>query len=84
MARCLNCHRAASDALWPLYTASCLGCTARDLAQGIDFWWSERAHYLTPEYKRLLQNTWGGNPEEYATGHARVKHAAERLARMAP
>lgn len=73
---CPNCTEAAKRPEWPGYTDKCLGCTARGIANGPDFWKANRDGTMNPAYLAALRSTWG---PDWRPGHEAVKAAAEKL-----
>lgn len=71
---CPNCEMAKAQPNWPCFTAGCIPCVARDLAQGPEFFYSRQWQHLTPAYKALLKANW---PEDFRAGHELVKEAAD-------
>ena len=76
---CVNCERAAIQPLWPCFTASCVACTAREIAQGPHYFWSTQAHDFMPAYRRQLMSVFGQQEHEWKQGHRMVRCAAQQL-----
>lgn len=58
------------------YRNGCEGCTVRAVAGGPDFFVATREGLLTPAYRRLLQDVFGGG---WYAAHELVKTESARL-----
>lgn len=75
---CDACARAETRPLQHgIYMADCHGCSARMLAHGQDFWRSASTEQLLPAYRKLLEDTFGAQWQQW---HGEVKRWAERIA----
>lgn len=70
---------AATRMYWPIFTATCYGCAARELAQGPGYFHSIRAGRFRDDYTAQLRATYGRNKADIEAGHAAVKAAARAL-----
>lgn len=77
---CPNCERAATDAAWPLYQATCHGCTIRALANGPVFFEclpSEgKKGAITTAYRTAMVAIFG---DAWKAAHEEVKDEYARL-----
>lgn len=75
---CHQCISAERDPQIGVFNSYCKECTARHLAQGLEFWNSQRAGRLTLEYRVALERSFG---TEWELWHGRVKSWAKKLKR---
>lgn len=76
---CTNCQTATEKAHWGLFQADCMGCRARMLAAGPEFWQSSKDGTLSNAYMVALKSIWGAN---WRAGHDQVKQAAAQEAAL--
>ena len=74
---CAACAIASTDPRTGHFEASCMGCDARALAGGPDYWESAKAGKITPGYRRALAAAFG---DGWQAGHHTVKRWAEQMA----
>lgn len=73
---CQNCAMAAVRMHWPVYSARCIDCCAREIAQGPAFWRTRLLREITPEYRAQLAVNW---PQDTRAGHRAVQDAWRAL-----
>jgi hypothetical protein len=73
---CDACEHAEHRPAHSMFRASCKQCQARQLAHGQDYWQSERAKELTPQYRQALKSTFG---DQWPQWHEAVKVWAKRI-----
>jgi hypothetical protein len=76
MTQCDCCAVAQVNPRTGLFRKDCQECRARALAQGMEFFLSQRAGRMTPEYRAALDE---GFKDDAAGGHDRVKAWARRI-----
>jgi hypothetical protein len=77
---CPDCTRAATNAVWAGYHASCHGCKVRALANGPQFWRSLQDRQRTPSYQGELVAVFGEEGAE--AGHQAVFAEYKRLKKL--
>jgi hypothetical protein len=76
---CAACEVAARRIWYPRFCAGCPQCQARELAQSPGFHASMQQGRMCRSYVDNLKAIYGGDPAQYAAGHALVKAAAINL-----
>lgn len=73
---CAYCAQAKHRADYPMFNAKCRGCTVRGFAISLQFFKSERAGRLAPEYRHALNAAFG---DDWQAAHDEIKTEAARV-----
>lgn len=73
---CEDCATAETNPRSARFSAHCLECSARHLANRHEFFESSKAGAMTPRYRSVLQAVFGG---EWKDGHTKVRAWADRM-----
>lgn len=76
MEPCADCSRAETNPRTARFTATCLECSARALAQSPLYFESSRGEAMTPEYRAALEAVFG---EDVRQGHDATRAWANRI-----